>query len=315
MRKDIKVAQLIKLQDYISRYEMDISRYPAQFVRLKKQHWERLVKEWESPTVYHQADDTNEEKQKGGILFRLFRKKEKDEEVVVVEENDETIQLNSLHEIATKAELKQKFLDNLLKFQLNWASSTIAEKSFIDSQYYEDKKIRYFLQRFPDSFFVLYEPVFLLKKAPVELEVLLITPTEIWCLAFVEEEENDSFIGSKEHFWLVKSNNREEFKVLNPVMSAKRMEKIVTQLFKIGTVDLPIRKAIVSRNGYIDYPDAPDDLEILDKRSYDQWFQRMRSSTTPIKMMQLRAAKTLLDQCHTISFTRPDWNQESNVEY
>src|SRR5690606_41629582 len=91
------------------------------------------------------------EKQKGGILFRLFRKKEKDEEVVVVEENDETIQLNSLHEIATKAELKQKFLDNLLKFQLNWASSTIAEKSFIDSQYYEDKKIRYFLQRFPDS--------------------------------------------------------------------------------------------------------------------------------------------------------------------
>lgn len=30
------MAQLVKIQDYISRYQIDLARYPTQFVRLKK---------------------------------------------------------------------------------------------------------------------------------------------------------------------------------------------------------------------------------------------------------------------------------------
>ncbi|KHF29248.1 hypothetical protein LR68_02036 [Anoxybacillus sp. BCO1] len=30
------MGQLIKLQDYISRYELDIYHYPSEFIRLKK---------------------------------------------------------------------------------------------------------------------------------------------------------------------------------------------------------------------------------------------------------------------------------------
>jgi hypothetical protein len=37
-----RMAQLIKMQDYISRYEQDIYRYPTQFARLKKQQWDKL---------------------------------------------------------------------------------------------------------------------------------------------------------------------------------------------------------------------------------------------------------------------------------
>ena len=36
------MAQLIKLQDYVSRYEQDIYRYPSQFMRLKKQQWDKI---------------------------------------------------------------------------------------------------------------------------------------------------------------------------------------------------------------------------------------------------------------------------------
>ena len=42
------MAQLIKLQDYVSRYESDLSRYPSQFVRIKKQQWEKLKSAWEA---------------------------------------------------------------------------------------------------------------------------------------------------------------------------------------------------------------------------------------------------------------------------
>ncbi|MFK4997390.1 hypothetical protein ACI2OX_07060 [Bacillus sp. N9] len=30
---------------------------------------------------------------------------------------------------------------------------------------------------------------------------MLLTPTELWCLAFIEEEENAVYIGSPDHFW------------------------------------------------------------------------------------------------------------------
>ena len=38
----VRMAQLIKMQDYISRYEQDIYRYPTQFAKLKKQQWDKL---------------------------------------------------------------------------------------------------------------------------------------------------------------------------------------------------------------------------------------------------------------------------------
>ena len=40
------MAQLVKLQDYVSRYQVDLKRYPTQFVRLKKQQWDRTKEEW-----------------------------------------------------------------------------------------------------------------------------------------------------------------------------------------------------------------------------------------------------------------------------
>ena len=41
------MAQLVKLQDYTSRYQIDLARYPTQFVRLKKNQWDRVKHQWE----------------------------------------------------------------------------------------------------------------------------------------------------------------------------------------------------------------------------------------------------------------------------
>ena len=41
------MAQLVKLQDYISRYEWNPYHYPAQFIRLKRQNWKKLQEQWE----------------------------------------------------------------------------------------------------------------------------------------------------------------------------------------------------------------------------------------------------------------------------
>ncbi|MEK3887635.1 NERD domain-containing protein [Bacillus sp. FSL K6-3431] len=321
------MAQLIKLQDYVSRYENDLSRYPTQFVRLKKQQWEKLKVAWEDGTVptpdntiYDISDKETRTKQSfiekmKGLLKKDLLELSDEEEIKTPipngdsEEGQFELSYTLPLQAKTEMELKQAFLDQLLRFQINWASSTITEKSFVDSKYKHDERLQHFLQRFPDSYFLLYEPIFLLKKAPVEAEALLLTPTEIWCCAFIELEENAAYTGSPDHFWIQRSGGRET-KVLNPGISASRTEKIIKQLFSLYEVDLPIRKAVISRNGYLDYPDAPGDLIMLDKRSYEDWFQKQRTSGSPLKMMQIRAAKALLEYCQTTSFRRPDWNRE-----
>jgi hypothetical protein len=314
------MAQLIKLQDYVSRYETDLYRYPSQFVRLKKQQWEKMKQHWEngelppaSPIIKdeEQVLEKNSMKEK---LFSLFKKKEdeKEEFSSSIQANDEeiTFEMDSHHDISTEEELKVSFLDLVFDFQLRWASSTIMEKSYVDNSYHYDERLRYLLQRFPDNILVMYNPVLKIKHAPVELETILITPTGIWCLTFLEFEEGTAYIGSGERFWLKKWGDVET-KVLNPLIGLRRMEGILHQIIQYAGVDLPIHKGVISRNGYIDYPQAPVGIQFLDKRLHNEWFQQQRSSSSPIKSVQLKAAQAILEYCQTTSFKRLQWGEHA----
>ncbi|PFA69846.1 hypothetical protein CN378_02410 [Bacillus sp. AFS015802] len=307
------MAQLIKLQDYVSRYETDLYRYPSQFVRLKKQQWEKMKQHWEngnlpsaSAPVKEEADDEkNSMKEK---LFSLFKKKEAEEEPLPLQPSDEELhfEMDAGQDIHSEEELKMSFLNLVFDFQLRWASSTITEKSYVDNSYHYDERLRHLLQRFPDNIFVMYNPVLKIKNAPVELETILITPTGIWCLTFLEFEEGTAYIGSGERFWLKKWGDAET-KVLNPLIGLKRMERIIHQIIQYAGVELPIHQAVISRNGYIDYPQSPAGIRFLDKRIHNEWFLQQRSSSSPIKSVQLKAAQAIMDYCQTTSFKRLQW--------
>lgn len=81
---------------------------------------------------------------------------------------------------------------------------------------YYDDLLKYFLQRFPDTFLVLYQPLFQLKNAPVELDTIIVTPTEVWCIHVLEAENSAVFVGSNDKFWLKKRGiRRKRFLVLS----------------------------------------------------------------------------------------------------
>ncbi|HZG71575.1 MAG TPA: nuclease-related domain-containing protein [Chondromyces sp.] len=323
------MAQLIKLQDYVSRYEMDLYRYPSQFVRLKKQQWEKFQVLWEHgefPVLNEDAnpdgaDHKSDVKDKAGVLEKvkgIFRRRDKGNimaEAAAGVEGEEN--LFSLHTQVKKApkhiqELKQSFLDQLFRVQITWASSTLVEKSYIDNRYLQDERLKFLLQRFPDTFLILYEPILQLKKAPVELDVILITPTALWCLTFLEEEKEAVYIGSNERFWMKRTGEYEK-KVLNPLLALNRMDSIIKQLFRAYHVDFPIRKAILCRNGFIDYPMAPQGVQLIDERQFPDWFGTLRQLRSPLKMMQLRAAKSLLEHGQTKSIRRSEWEKRDDA--
>jgi hypothetical protein len=324
------MGQLIKLQDYVSRYEQDIFTYPSRFVRLKKQQWERTKENWEmegldaSNLTLQPPSDWIEEDLNHPLFFQklkgLFRKNHNDdqplteqEEVVKNVEDPLEFSASFDHKPQTVDELKRQFLDQLYRFQLKWASSTLTEKSNLPSKFYYEENLKFFLQRFPDTFLVLYHPIFLLKKAPVEVDVILLTPTDVWCITFLEEENSAVFVGSNERFWL-KRGQKEEKKVLNPLLSLNRTERIIRNIFKLHEIELPVHKLIISRNGYIDYPTPPFDVKFAEGRNFEQWFHSMRSLKSPLKHIQLKAAESLLQYCQTTSIRRLEWEATEESE-
>lgn len=255
------MAQLIKLQDYVSRYEKDLSEYSSKFVRLKKRRWEAILN-----TMGQRVSPD------GSGLAKA------------------------------ETELKQSFLDKLFLAQIQWASTTISERSFVQSTYYMDTRLRGLLQRFPDSFFVMYRPVLRFEKTEVELEVLLLTPSTIFCLAFLKGEEGAVYLESASHFW----QNAEDAddKVLNPLISANRMSKVVSRIFRDHDVELPIQRTVIAENSYIDYPEGQNNVQFVDKRNFENWLRTLKALPSPVKRMQIRGAKALLASCKTRSIKR-----------
>ena len=123
---------------------------------------------------------------------------------------------------------------------------------------------------------MFYYPVLLLKKAPVELDIIILTPIECMCITVLEEEDVAAFSGSGDRFW-VKKIGEKETKLLNPLIALNGLEKIFSSIFKGQEIDFPVRKYLISRNGYIDYPGTHLMLTIIDRRSYDYWFTALRN--------------------------------------
>ncbi len=321
------MGQLIKLQDYVSRYEQDIYHYSSQFVCLKKQQWTKLkqayeegdINDWliggENNEISQNQDDPIKKRTLSETFKKIFTKREQSEPFHVHEGQTVSNREQELGRFLkfpprTESDLKQQFLDRIFNFQLKWASSTLREKSVVNANYVYDQKLRYFLQRFPDNCLILYKPVFQFKNAPVELDILLMTPTEIWCLTFLEAEEDAVFLADRGRFWTRKHHNRADKKVLNPYISINRMERIIKRILESKEIDMPIRKGIICRNGYIDDVNAIHTEIIIDKRSYARWFEGIRNNQSPIKNQQLKSGQALLDYCSTAYTIRMDLEEE-----
>jgi hypothetical protein len=327
------MAQLIKLQDYISRYQVDLTRYPTQFIRLKKGQWERVKTQWEQGgelQEWEHMEEEVEETKKMSVFrkFKLFSKREnKDEVVEDIETVDHTNDLtdedyvldeetalhfeaNIMYQPQTLHELKRLYLNQFFQFQMQWASSTLREKSYIDPKFLRDTFLRAMLQTLPDNYLIFYYPIIKLKKAPVELDIIIMMPTECVCITIIENEDQAVFVGSSDRFWL-KKVGKDERKVLNPMIQLSRMETILKQLFALENIEMPIRKVLLSRNGFIDYPGSAYNVQFVDKRKFPDWIEDIRKSYSPMKHMQIRAAQSILNHVQTTSFNRNIWQ---NVE-
>lgn len=301
------MAQLIKLQDYVSRYEMDVYRYPGQFIRLKRENWEKLHSIWKmnNEKIPLVLENSLEDHRKRGIPFlkKWLNRHSLDTE-------DDRDPFDEQPEFPESIrELKHYFLDRIFPFQIKWASSTIRESSIVEKQYYDDPLLKYLLQSFPDIFLIMYYPIFKLKKAPVEAEIIILTPLKIYCVHVVEFEEDVNVIAGGQRVWYIE-NSRINKKMLSPLISLKRTERIVRSILGAYNIRLPVEKIVLSRFHPIEYHSEPYLTSIVGRDDYESWYSGMKRIRSPLKYIQLKAGEALLKHCQTTAMKRPEWEME-----
>ncbi|SFD61937.1 hypothetical protein SAMN05216238_102447 [Lentibacillus persicus] len=299
------MAQLIKLEDYVSRYEWNAYRYPSQFIRMKQDNWKKLYHLWRNEAFVGDQQQANMEPaaSKWKSLFKFgFRK--------TAEETAKNSDVTDLP--ATENELRHYFLDKLYPVQLKWASSTVTEVSFVDQTYYANDRLKYFLKRFPDTFLVMYHPVFNVKKAPVDGEIILISPIGIEILYLIEKQPGTLITADGERTWLVKEEAKSETKILSPLLALKRTEKILKSILKQADIALPISKVVLSPTNHIASLKAPYNTKLVGKHAYEDWFAEKRNLVSPLKNHQLKTAEHLLKNCRTTAIKRPEWESDDN---
>ncbi|SET82316.1 hypothetical protein SAMN05216389_13314 [Oceanobacillus limi] len=296
------MAQLIKLQDYISRYEWNIYRYPSQYIRLKQENWNKLHYVWSNQESVHHTSDEDKEMASRFSKWKNFMKR--DERPEQREEAQNKMDLPD-----SENELRQYFLNKLFPFQLKWATSTVSSVSFMDKKYYQDATLRYFLQRFPDTYLLMLYPTFSIKKAPVDGEIILITPVGIEIIYLLEEHKDTFFTVRDDRTW-TKQRDDKESTLLSPVISLKRTERIISGIFSKYDLSFPVTKTVLSRTNRISIISEPYQVQIIDKLNYEKWFEDKRSLVSPLKNQQLKAAEHLLRHCQTTSVKRPEWEED-----
>lgn len=300
------MAQLVKLQDYITRYEWDMYRYPSQYIRYKQTKWRKLYDMWEYPGYIIPNAETETEKettepsrlQKIKSIFKQTAKKEK-------ETPSKTVTLPE-----TEEDLKHYFLRKLLPFQLKWATSTVTNISALKESYQTDQRLQYFLQRFPDTYLLMYYPIFSLKKAPVDADIIIISPIGIDIIHMIEEEPNRTIIAGDERTWMIEEGDKQT-KILSPYISLKRTEQIIKRIFYANDIQFPIQKVVLSRTNPILFHTSPYQQQIIGKHEHEEWFMKKRSISSPLKNRQLKATEVLLKNCQTTSVRRPEWEEDT----
>ncbi|NEU29993.1 NERD domain-containing protein [bacterium LRH843] len=300
------MAHLIKLEDYISRYQFDLNRYPSQFSRMKKERWYYLKLEWEqlqSELEYTIEKDPRNEHEKRGFfkhafsMMKIWGKSDQDQSDHAIEQlSDSGQRMKQM----TFEQLKKSFLDELFQSQLRWASSSLLEESILHPRYKYDPWLRFFAQQLPDNYFFMYKPVFYIKQAAIELDLILISPTEIVCITLVEGKEHSIFEASSDRFW-TEYIDKTRKKRISPLLSMSRMTGVIKGILEQEGSAFPIHQVVLSPTSMIDNKIQGAAVNLIDRRNFDSWHERLKKHPSPLKHEQMKVTSLLLNHCYTVS--------------
>src|SRR5699024_12530340 len=115
--------------------------------------------------------------------------------------------------------------------QLKCFTSTDSHILFTKVSLSVKETLKYFLQRFTDIYFLMYHPVFNIKKVPIYAEIILISPFDIEIISFIHEHAEATILATNDRKWTVESETNQK-SILSPVISLKRTDQIIKSILQ-----------------------------------------------------------------------------------
>ncbi|RNA70403.1 hypothetical protein [Alteribacter keqinensis] len=213
--------------------------------------------------------------------------------------------------ISSLEALKKAFMEELYAFQLTWASSTISEKSHVKQSLKYDSFLARLTKTLPDTYMIFYRPVMNVRKAQVEMEVMIVTPTEVWLVHALEGDGNAIFKPLNDRFWIKEQKSYEE-KLVHPQVSIKRMRSVIQEILAGNDISYPVKTVVIAKDSFIDLPRNDSSLTVIDKRTFPAWYEKLQRNKSPIKYQQLKVTELLLRHCDTTADSRADFQEETD---
>ncbi|WP_257351568.1 hypothetical protein [Pseudalkalibacillus decolorationis] len=295
------MAQLLKLEDCISRYEADVFRYTGQYTRLKRDRWERVKTNWEDRI---NSTVSSRDPQEPVDDKKWWRKRSEQPEILL-----ENFYIKA--DISSIEELKTQFMDEIFRFQLKWASSTLTEKSRLSHSTPSDSCLKFLLTELPDNYLLLYKPILQMKNAATQLDVILIGPDSVHCLVFIDISTDTIVTGTKGRFWSSVEAKQSQ-QMISPVPAIQRMNYFLDRCVNLTLLDLKVHYTLVAKEGIINNDTTPSYIKIIDQRTFKDWHLRLKRQPSPIKFKQLKAAKAIIEHGVSSSYKRPEWDSKNN---
>ncbi|WYP25575.1 nuclease-related domain-containing protein [Alkalihalobacillus sp. FSL W8-0930] len=291
------MAHIIRISDYTSRYQTDIQRYSSQFTRMKKERWHYLQESWKrefAEVIRLEYEDLSESSAIAEVWSKTVNKV-RNWTMGLPEQKSE-----KEREYEVFQQTKQLFRDEIFEKQLLWAGVPDAELLSQDLiiDWKQDLWLKQLGIELPDNCFIFYKPVLYVKKAEIELDTLLITPTEIICLTCLKGEALSVFEVNSDRYW-IEYVNQERRKRLSPIPALERMERVIQNILSQHDRMMPIRSIVIAADSIIDHRTVGMKVDFLDKRSFSEWKSKLVHSNIPLKHQQVKACETLLQYCES----------------
>lgn len=158
---------------------------------------------------------------------------------------------------------------------------------------------RNMLTEWNEHHFFMFRPVVRWNGATVELSHLIIGPSHLYIVEWLEGDRSIYHI-SKEKTWIHQPLKGENNRVVNPLIALTRTEEIV-RLF-LPSYDGVLQKVTVAPNGYFDHVPTSSTTQFISRSDYDQWLKQVNGRAPIVKAQQIRDVATLLDQTAQMPF-------------
>lgn len=259
------MAQLIKINQCVSRYQVDLRCYANRFTWLKKKRMEEWKERWEN-------------------RLDIKNRAQQDDKY--------------------SKPLKIEFGNWMFEKQLDWSTRTAFEWSIRPDKIHTEQWLRRILEGINDVSFFMYQPVLLTKSGPVQLDSVLITNDIICCVHPLKGEPGNVFRNVTQRKWCEMTNGVMR-PLISPLISLRRTKAVVSAFLKSHDLaSMKIEAAVYAPECYIEQTMSNYEADFIDRRNERDWFIRLDQHSLLMKREQLEAAELLLKHSETIADPR-----------